>query len=90
LCHQLWQEEKAQGSRQGKGFRSCLQETGIKVGRAYRAMRKFFLAEKALTSSAANEVGFRFTGKPHGRREVLQWTFALTPEKEPNSKNASR
>jgi hypothetical protein len=91
LCHQLWQEERAQGSRQGKGFRSRLKEAGIKVGRAYRAMRKFFLADfianpkskktKASTSSAVDEVVFRFTGKPHGRSEVLQCTFALTPEK---------
>lgn len=79
LCHQLWERDKAQGSRQGKGFRSRLKEAGIKVGRAYRAMKKFFPADftaqskprapKALTSSAADEVRSTRSGNEVGRRE---------------------
>jgi hypothetical protein len=42
LCHDLWKAEKAQGSRKEKGFRRALKQAGIKVGRAYRAMKKFF------------------------------------------------
>ncbi|HLJ29720.1 MAG TPA: hypothetical protein VKY85_23635 [Candidatus Angelobacter sp.] len=77
-CHQLWQQEKAQGSRQGKGFRQRLQNEGIKAGRAYRAMKKFFPADfpsrkpapvavssrrRGGTLSAADEVSLRFTGQ---------------------------
>ncbi len=77
-CHQLWQQEKAQGSRQGKGFRQRLQNEGIKAGRAYRAMKKFFPADfpsrkpapvavsgrrRGGTSSAADEVTLHFTGQ---------------------------
>jgi hypothetical protein len=72
LCHQLWKQERAQGSRQGKGFRQVLQEASINVGRAYRAMKKFFPADfparqnppqTGTTSFAADEVELRFTGK---------------------------
>src|SRR5882724_2772406 len=46
LCHELWQKEKHQGSRKDKGFRSALKKHGItKVGRAYRAMKKFFAVD---------------------------------------------
>lgn len=101
-CRELWQQEKSQGSRKGRGFRSRLQEAGIKVGRAYRAMKKFFPADfskktstgaqppsaadssgcRVSTSSAANEVGLRFTGKLHEGKEVLQCVFALTAEEK--------
>lgn len=91
-CHELWKQEKSQGSRQGKGFRTHLQDAGIKVGRAYRAMKKFFPADfppkskaktpKALTLSAADEVGLCFTGKVHEGKEVLQCVFALTAEEK--------
>jgi hypothetical protein len=42
LCHQLWQQERAQGNHRGKGFRQSLQQVGINVNRAYRTMKKFF------------------------------------------------
>jgi hypothetical protein len=66
LCHELWQQEKAQGNRQGKGFRRQLEEAGIHAARAYRAMKKFFPADfparkkpRSATSSAANKVANR-------------------------------
>jgi hypothetical protein len=87
LCRQLWQQEKAQGSRQGKGFRQSLKNEGIKVGRAYRAMRKFFPADfpsqKPKGTETAPGCVLRFTGKPlPDSREVLECTFTLTPEEK--------
>jgi len=78
LCHDIWQDEKKQGSRKEKGFRRALKNHGIKVGRAYRAMKKFFPADfptkpKATgTSSAANEV--------MGRQPVVQFTGKALPD----------
>jgi hypothetical protein len=89
LCHQLWQQERAPGSRDGKGFRRQLLDAGINAGRAYRAMKKFFPADfpvpakpKKLTLSARNKVAnpvpsLRFRAGERG--EVLECVFALTP-----------
>ena len=75
LCHELWQKEKAQGNREGKGFRRQLQESGIDAARAYRAMKKFFPADfparkkrETATLFAANKVAnpmpfLRFTSQ---------------------------
>jgi hypothetical protein len=69
VCHQLWQQEKAQGSRQGKGFRRQLQNAGIKVGRAYRAMKKFFPADFPAPPHRKGRVAQR--GKP----QIERWRF---------------
>lgn len=95
LCHELWQKEKAQGSRKEKGFRRALKKHGIKVGRAYRAMKKFFPADfpakpkpTSATSSAANEVVGRqpvvqFTGKPFpDGSEILECAFPFTADEK--------
>jgi hypothetical protein len=88
LCHELWQKEKHQGSRKDKGFRSALKKHGItKVGRAYRAMKKFFPADFPAkpkptgTSSAANKVGgqqptIKFTGT------ILECVFPFTADEK--------
>ncbi|HLJ29034.1 MAG TPA: hypothetical protein VKY85_20155 [Candidatus Angelobacter sp.] len=84
LCHQLWQQEKAPGSRQGKGFRHRLEDAGINTARAYRAMRRFFPADfparqkrKASTLIAATKVAnrlpiLRFTGKLRRGRHTTE------------------
>jgi len=95
LCHELWQKEKHQGSRKDKGFRSALKKHGItKVGRAYRAMKKFFATDfpakpkPTATSSAANEVPGRqpivqFTGKTlPGDVEILECLFPFTTDEK--------
>jgi hypothetical protein len=87
LCHDLWQAEKAQGSRKEKGFRRALKQAGIKGGRAYRAMKKFFPADFPAkpkptgTSSAANKVGgqqptIKFTGT------ILECVFPFTADEK--------
>ena len=79
LCHELWQKEKAQGSRDGKGFRRKLQDADINVRRAYRAMKRFFSADfparkrrQTPTLSACHKVAnpmpfLRFTRDRRGR-----------------------
>lgn len=79
LCRELWQKEKAQGSRQGKGFRQKLKTAGIDAARAYRAMKKYFPHDfpvrkkrKSPTSFAANKVAnptpfLRFTRERRSR-----------------------
>lgn len=87
LCHQLWSQEKAPGNHRGKGFRRKLGDAGIKAGRAYRAMKKFFPADfptQKKPDGTAPAVSFRFTGPRNGNHasEVLECVFALTMEEK--------